>query len=229
MSIKYYLVGGAVRDKLMGLKPKDLDYSVECESYEAMRDDIIARCGTIFLETPKYFTIRAKMPVLGAADFVLARRDGMYTDGRRPDEVSAGTIYDDLARRDFTMNAIAENVETGEIVDPFDGRIDIRRKVIKCVGDPYDRFTEDSLRMLRAIRFSITKGFDINSEIRDCLNDRMFVSLLQNVSVERIREELFKCFTFSTFDTIATLNDFPRLRDFVFASGNLILIPTIRN
>lgn len=229
MSIKYYLVGGAVRDKLMGLKPKDLDYSVECESYEAMRDDIIARGGTIFLETPKYFTIRAKMPVLGAADFVLARRDGMYTDGRRPDEVMAGTIYDDLARRDFTMNAIAENVETGEIVDPYLGRVDIDFKFITCVDNPIDRFTEDSLRMLRAIRFSITKGFYIQSNIEDCLDDYKYVNLLKNVSVERIREELVKCFAHSTPDTIAALNRYPKVRDFIFASGNLILVPTIRN
>lgn len=229
MSIKYYLVGGAVRDKLMGLKAKDLDYSVECESYEAMRDDIIARGGTIFLETPKYFTIRAKMPKLGAADFVLARKDGAYTDGRRPDEVMAGTIYDDLARRDFTMNAIAENVETGEIVDPYLGRVDIDFKFITCVDNPIDRFTEDSLRMLRAIRFSITKGFYIQSNIEDCLDDYKFVDLLKNVSVERIREELVKCFAHSTPDTIAALNRYPKVRDFVFASGNLILVPTIRN
>lgn len=229
MSIKYYLVGGAVRDKLMNLKPKDLDYSVEAPSYEAMRDDIIARSGTIFLETPKYFTIRAKMPKLGAADFVLARKDGAYTDGRRPDEVSAGNIIDDLSRRDFSINAIAENVETGEIVDPFDGREDIILKVIRCVNNAETRFTEDSLRMLRAIRFSITKGFEINGEIVYCLNNYKYVDLLKNVSVERIREELVKCFAHSTPDTIAALNRYPKVRDFVFASGNLILVPTIRN
>ena len=169
------------------------------------------------------------MPKLGAADFVLARKDGAYTDGRRPDEVMAGTIYDDLARRDFTMNAIAENVETGEIVDPYLGRVDIDFKFITCVDNPIDRFTEDSLRMLRAIRFSITKGFYIQSNIEDCLDDYKFVDLLKNVSVERIREELVKCFAHSTPDTIAALNRYPKVRDFIFASGNLILVPTIRN
>src|SRR4051812_9903063 len=104
---KIYLVGGAVRDKIMNITPKDLDYSIECESFDAMRQYIIDRGGTIFLETPQYFTIRAKVPELGAADFVLCRRDGMYKDNRRPETVEVGTIFDDLARRDFTMNAIA--------------------------------------------------------------------------------------------------------------------------
>jgi tRNA nucleotidyltransferase (CCA-adding enzyme) len=227
--IKYYLVGGAVRDKLMNLKPKDLDYSVEAESFEAMRADIIARGGTIFLETPQYFTIRAKMPILGAADFVLARYDGQYTDGRRPDEVKAGTILEDLARRDFSVNAIAENVDTGEIVDPYNGRENIINKIISCVRNAEDRFTEDSLRMLRAIRFSITKGFTMDDEIISCLTNPNLVNLLDNVSFERIREELFKCFNFNTFETIKTLNNFPLLRDFCFSRGNLILVPTLRS
>ncbi len=227
MSVVLYRVGGCVRDKLMNVKPKDIDFAVEASSFDEMRDYISSR-GTIFLEKPEFFTIRAKIGG-ESADFTLCRKEGFYTDGRRPDSCTIAGIREDLSRRDFTINAIAENVETGEIVDPFFGRIDIDRKMIRCVNQTEDRFTEDSLRMLRAMRFSITKGFHIHSDIERCFNLDRFVNLLQNVSVERIREELVKCFTFSTPATIAKLNEFPKLRDFMFANGNLILIPTIRN
>lgn len=227
--VKYYLVGGAVRDKLLGLKnPKDLDYAVETSSYEAMRADILARGGEIFLETPQYFTIRAKMPVLGAADYVLCRKDGAYSDGRHPDDVSIGTIYNDLARRDFTVNAMAIDSDNGEILDPHLGRLDIAEKVIRCVGNPEDRFNEDALRMLRAIRFSITKGFKLHSSIISILGDVQFANKLKNVSIERIREELVKCYKHDTYATILLLHTFPAIERIVFHKTKLILVPTIQ-
>ncbi len=102
--VKIYLVGGSIRDQLLGLKSKDLDYAVEAGSYEEMRD-YIKENGKIFLETPEYLTIRAHLKNGEPADFVLCRKDGEYSDGRRPDKVTPGTLYDDLARRDFTVNA----------------------------------------------------------------------------------------------------------------------------
>lgn len=127
MNVKFYQVGGSVRDKIMGIKPHDIDFAIGAESFGAMREAILARGGKIFLEMEKFFTIRANLPELGSADFVLTRKDGSYSDGRRPDGVTVGTILDDLARRDFTMNAIAINVETGDILDPFDGTGDIHK------------------------------------------------------------------------------------------------------
>lgn len=123
-SIKFYQVGGSVRDSFIGLKSKDIDYAVEAPSFDAMREAIKERGGEIFLETPQFLTIRANVPGMGACDYVLCRKDGEYVDGRRPETVTAGTILDDLARRDFTMNAIAI-AEDGTILDPFDGRKDI--------------------------------------------------------------------------------------------------------
>lgn len=222
----FYQVGGSVRDEILGRKSKDIDYSVEAESFDAMREAILERGGKIFLETPQYFTIRAHVPNMGACDFVLCRKDGEYTDGRRPDSVSMGTIYDDLARRDFTMNAIAKN-SNGAYVDPFFGYDDIRRGLIRCVGSTDKRITEDALRMLRALRFSVTLGFDIHEEIRRVFQDRDFIGLLKNISRERIREELLKMFSYNTMDSLYTLQEFPLMMEFLFC-GNIWLIPTMK-
>lgn len=202
---KFYLVGGAVRDEIMGKKSKDLDYAVECASFDAMREAIVERGGTIFLETPQYFTIRAKVPAMGACDFVLCRKDGKYEDGRRPETVEMGTLYDDLARRDFTMNAIAKG-ENGEYVDPFNGIEDIKRGLIRCVGNAEDRFNEDYLRMLRAIRFSVTKNMRIDTDINSAI--WKLKTKIAEVSVERIREELLKAFSFNTIETLGILDHY---------------------
>lgn len=220
--IRVFEVGGCIRDKIMGLKPKDLDYAVEAPSWEAMREYITER-GEIFLETPKYFTIRANIPSLGAADFVLCRKDGEYTDGRHPDTVEIGTIYDDLARRDFTMNAIARDIKTGVILDPFEGQKAIEDKLIICVGEAKDRIREDSLRMLRALRFGVTKHFDIHEDIEDILASDY--ELLKNVSEDRVREELHKAFKFDTMRTLSYLWKYVELTDFIFSHFNIRLVP----
>lgn len=221
MNIKYYKVGGCVRDQIMGIPSKDIDYSVEAPSYEAMRDDIIAKGGKIYLETPQYTTIRAKF--LGDdADFVLCRKDGQYKDGRRPESVSIGTLYDDLARRDFTMNAIAID-ENGEMIDPFNGVEDIQVGIIRCVGS-VDRLYEDSLRMIRAIRFCITKNMAMDIDIMDILETKYH--LLENLPVERIRDELYKMFDCNTIETMNILNTYSGIRDQIF-KRNIQLVPTI--
>lgn len=223
---KFYLVGGAVRDFLMGVACKDFDYTVESESFAAMRAAILARGGEVFVEKEMFLTIRAKVPGLGACDYVLARKDGKYTDARRPDSVEPGTILDDLARRDFTVNAIAKD-EDGAIIDPFDGEGDVARKLLRCVGDTEKRMSEDALRMLRAIRFSITKGFSLDNNLILFLLNRDSAGLLGAVSIERIREELVKCFGHDTLLTLRVLNDYPHIRDHIF-SRNLLLTPTIK-
>jgi tRNA nucleotidyltransferase (CCA-adding enzyme) len=224
MTVQIYKVGGAVRDKFLGVKAKDFDFAVEAPSYDAMRDHIAAN-GKIFLEKPEYFTIRAKMGGVDA-DFVLCRKEHGYSDGRRPDSVSAGDIYDDLSRRDFTVNAIAIRVADGEVFDPHSGIDDIKDRIIRCVGHAEDRFTEDSLRLLRAVRFSITKGFEMSIDIQEFLNIKRKVQMLENVSKERIREELNRMMKFDTLATLKMFERFPHLRDVVFSDDTLWLEAT---
>lgn len=224
MNIQFYKVGGAVRDQFLGVKSKDLDYAVEAPSFEAMRD-FIADNGKIFLEKPEFFTIRAK--VRGEdADFVLCRKEHGYSDGRRPDAVTIGDIYDDLSRRDFTMNAIAIHTDEGAVIDPHGGVKDIERRLVRCVGRAADRFSEDSLRMIRAVRFAITKGFALDVEIQSALDSKVLLDKLENVSKERVREELNRCFKFNTLHTLYMFETFPRLRDVVFSDDTLWLEAT---
>lgn len=224
---QFYQVGGSVRDHLLGIGSKDIDYAVEADSFDAMRDAVLSRGGKIFLETPQFFTIRANVPGLGSCDYVLCRKEGQYKDGRHPTEVSVGTIYDDLARRDFTVNAMALT-ETGELLDPHGGQQHLRERTLSCVGVASERFTEDGLRMLRAIRFAITKDFLIDDDIVDCLRSPLFfVPRLMGVSQERIREELVKCFAHNTNATLNMLGLFPGLRHHLFRDTGLWLKPTM--
>jgi tRNA nucleotidyltransferase (CCA-adding enzyme) len=229
--MKFYLVGGLVRDKLLGLKPKDNDYVVEAKSYEEMRSAIVEKGGEIFLESPAHFTIRALVPDMGVADFVLPRVDGFYSDGRRPDSVMVGTLMDDLARRDFTVNAIAYDEQTDQYIDPHSGRTDLDAKLLRCVDDPFDRFEEDALRMLRAIRFAITKGFEIHESVEKALDNAYLANrLMENVSGERKREELHRCFACNTLLTLDLLSHYDRVRDACFNGGSkLWLMPTMRD
>jgi tRNA nucleotidyltransferase (CCA-adding enzyme) len=213
--MEMYLVGGAVRDELLGIRSKDLDYTivlppVEGDPFTAMKNRLLMQEFEIFLETPEFLTIRARFPINHpnrgtTADFVLARKESDYTDGRRPDKVEVGTLMDDLKRRDFTVNAIAKDKD-GNLIDPFNGVQDIESCIIRCVGDPVERFTEDALRILRAMRFSVTKGFNIDFDTRCAMEDR--VDTIAGVSAERVREELTKMFNADPLETINMLDDF---------------------
>lgn len=214
--IKIYQVGGSVRDELLGVTSKDLDFAVEAPSFEAMKKYIEDNGGDIFQEKPEFLTIRARMPKVGPSDYVLCRKEGKYSDGRRPDSTEPGTILDDLSRRDFTMNAIAKCPD-GTLYDPFGGQEDIMNRLIRCVGSTLERFTEDSLRILRAIRFSITKDFDLDDEILSILDIDCVLNKLNSVSPDRIREELHKCFA---HDTIATLWFFERFQHLKYVVFN---------
>lgn len=228
--VKVYHVGGHIRDKLMGIKSKDIDYAVEAASYAEMVEWIKER-GTIYQEIPEYFTVKAHLTGKQPADFVLCRKEGVYSDGRRHDSVEMGTIFDDLARRDFTVNAIAFDEETGEYIDPHYGRSDISILSLRCVGDTFTRLNEDPLRMLRAIRFAITKGFTLSSEIRKCLSFENGVILCDklrlSVSEDRKREELKKCFKHNTLLTLDYLSYFPKIAKACFhRESSTWLLPT---
>jgi tRNA nucleotidyltransferase (CCA-adding enzyme) len=200
--MKLYKVGGCVRDELLGIKSKDIDYSVEAPSYEHMKEGLLSIGCKIYWETPQYLTIRGKLHNEDV-DFVLCRKDGAYSDGRHPDEVTIGTIYDDLARRDFTMNAIAI-AEDGTYLDPWGGRNDIKDGLIRCVGST-DRLREDALRIIRAVRFAITKDFELDYAIEKAINDHEFYDLLYEISAERIAGEINKCMAHSLTRTIYML------------------------
>lgn len=221
--MEYYKVGGCVRDAIMGVKSKDIDYTVVGESFAAMRADIEKRGGKIFVENEEFLTIRANVPNMGACDFVLARKDGDYSDGRRPDTVEMGTLEDDLARRDFTMNAIAQD-EDGNIIDPYNGRFDIGRRVIVCVGNPTDRFSDDYLRMLRAVRFAVTKEMQLCGGIKNAIKEQY--RYIRKVSVERVREELHKAFMHDTVRTFYLLQELKLLEE-VFDWTPMRLKPTL--
>jgi tRNA nucleotidyltransferase (CCA-adding enzyme) len=225
--MKIYKVGGAVRDSLLGRKSKDLDYAVEARDYEDMRYFISTR-GTIYQERPEFFTIRAKMPGLGDADFVLCRKEGYYSDGRRPDSVEIGTIYDDLARRDFTMNAIAIDTVTNKIIDPHNGIFDLEIGILRCVGQAEDRFNEDALRIMRALRFRLVYNLTFDVNIKTCLTNKSIVSKLENVSIERVMEELNKMFAYDTNKTLNLLSAYKYVKDIIFSNPKLHLEAFVR-
>ncbi len=177
-------VGGCVRDTLMGLAPHDWDLASS-----ALPEQVKAcLAGQRIMETGvKHGTVTV-LAEDGQYEVTTFRRDGRYSDGRRPDSVEfVPGLREDLARRDFTINAMAWSPESG-VIDPFGGRMDIREKVIRCVGEPEKRFQEDALRILRAIRFASRLGFDIERDTERAMFEEK--ELLRGVSGERVREEL---------------------------------------
>jgi tRNA nucleotidyltransferase/poly(A) polymerase len=240
VAIRIFEVGGTIRDRFLGMVNKDRDFAVEAPSWEAMRDHVHGIASKVFLETPEFFTIRALVPGVADAngkikseprDFVLCRKDSTYSDGRHPDTVEVGTIFDDLARRDFTINAMAIDVDTGELIDPHGGRADCEARILRCVGRAQDRFQEDALRLLRAIRFRITKDLLLDPEIQDTLYVHYtgWPHLLQKtVSIDRIREELLKCFKHDTGKTMRMLSDINPDFTAVIFDGPLWLEPTLK-
>ena len=234
---KIYKVGGCVRDKFLGVDSKDIDFtfvlndaskSVD-EGFQEMTDFMINEGYTIFLSTPECYTIRAKFPENHkfkgmVADFVLARKEVGYYEGTRRPILELGTLEDDLVRRDFTVNAMAED-EDGYVIDLFHGQIDLKRMVLMTPKSPTITFNEDPLRIIRAVRFSITKGFSLDY-LEHTIIDFDYQNKMSVVSIERIREELFKCFKHDTLSTIEMLNKFPTLKEYIFKNNILWLKPT---
>lgn len=224
--IDLYKVGGVVRDELLGVKSNDIDYSVVADSFLDMEHWLADHSYEIFLTKEEYGTIRAKSPDGEVADFVLARRDGYYSDGRHPDEVLPGSLYDDLARRDFTMNAIAKRAD-GLIIDPFGGRADIEACIIRAVGDPVERINEDALRALRAVRFQVTKGFRIEPDLKWAIRtEATRIKLMESVPAERIHAELFKMFKFEPLTALEAMTSYPTLFQVALDKG-VWLKPTL--
>ena len=186
-----YVVGGCVRDLLLGKEPEDWDVATNATPEEVQK---------IFPRTfykNKFFTVTvltdSKDPKLGQIEVTAFRSEFEYEDRRRPSRVEpAKTIEEDLSRRDFTINAMALRAGTGKLslVDPYDGQKDLKKKIVRCVGNPKERFEEDALRLMRAVRFAATLGFSIEQETLEALRSQ--AHLLKDISKERIRDEFSK-------------------------------------
>lgn len=179
-----YAVGGCVRDSLLMQKPKDWDITTSA---------LPAQIKKVFPHTVDTGIAHGTVTVLlGREGFEVTtyRIDGEYEDARHPKDVFfTSNLYEDLKRRDFTINAMAYN-DSGGLVDAFDGIGDLRKGVIRCVGDAEERFSEDALRMLRAVRFAAQLGFGIDKRTAEAIKKRS--RTIQLVSAERICAELVK-------------------------------------
>lgn len=179
-----YAVGGCVRDAVLGRKPADWDITTSASPFE-----VKALFGRTIDTGLQHGTVTVMMGKEGF-EVTTYRVDGEYEDGRHPKAVTfTKSLLEDLKRRDFTINAMAYNEEVG-LVDEFDGIGDLERGVIRCVGEPKERFTEDALRMMRALRFSAQLGFSIEEKTREAII--MLKDHLRKVSAERIQVELIK-------------------------------------
>lgn len=180
-----YLVGGAVRNIIAGHPPSDYDFTTDAKPEEVMK--IFRRVITTGIE-------HGTVTVLfrgEAYEVTTFRIEKGYSDSRRPDEVLfTSNIFEDLSRRDFTINAIAADLIDGTIIDPIEGQKDIQNRVLKCIGDPFERFNEDGLRILRLFRFHAKMGFTIDSASLEAA--AQLREKLQKISAERIRVELVK-------------------------------------
>ena len=185
MGYESYLVGGFVRDKLMGRVSSDIDIATKArpdEIKEVFRNYKIIEVGKAF-GTIKLIADHKEYEI------TTFRSDGTYKDKRRPDGVSfSDSIYEDLKRRDFTINAIA--IRNNEIIDPFDGQNDLRKQIIRAVGNPKERIEEDYLRAIRAVRFASILDFEIDSDLKNAIRENS--SNLSYISAERQRAELDK-------------------------------------
>ena len=186
-----YAVGGCVRDSLMGRSPSDWDMTTDANPDEMLKIFKAEDLSTIptGLKHGTVTVIMDKKPF----EITTFRIDGEYTDSRRPDNVVFSlNIDEDLRRRDFTVNAMAANplCESTEVVDLFGGLEDIKKQVIRCVGDPTERFSEDALRILRAIRFSSVLGFEIEKSTLYAMTKLSY--RLADISAERKTVELEK-------------------------------------
>lgn len=182
-----YVVGGCVRDSILGREPGDWDITTSASPMQVK---------ALFPRTIDTGIEHGTVTVMdGKEGFEVTtyRIDGAYEDCRHPKNVTfTSNLTEDLKRRDFTINAMAYAPETG-LVDEFGGMDDLKNKVIRCVGDPKERFGEDALRMLRAVRFAAQLGFSLSEDVRDAI--REMAEELDQISAERIQTELVKLVT----------------------------------
>lgn len=179
--------GGCVRDKLLGHEPEDYDIATSAVPSEVLElfpgsNEVGAHFGVVIAKHGGHHV-----------EIATFRTDGSYRDGRRPESVTFSTPQEDARRRDFTINGLFEVPETGEVIDYVGGLADLKAGIIRAIGDAKARFTEDGLRLLRAVRFAARIGFTIEPETDKAL--RECAHLLDRISPERIRDEFSKILT----------------------------------
>jgi poly(A) polymerase/tRNA nucleotidyltransferase (CCA-adding enzyme) len=187
-----YIVGGCVRDLLRNVEPEDWDIATNAKPEE------IQKIFPKSFYSNKFFTVtvqtESENPKLKEIEITTYRKEAKYTDKRHPDEVKfAKTIEEDLSRRDFTINALALGSDLClTIIDPFNGQKDLKNKIIRAVGNPEERFSEDALRMIRAVRFTVClgEGWKIEEKTSEAIKKNSF--WLKMISKERVRDEFLK-------------------------------------
>jgi poly(A) polymerase len=182
-----YFAGGCVRDKLLDLEPKDYDIATSATPSEVLAlfpsaNEVGAHFGVIIAKHKGHHI-----------EIATFRTDGSYRDGRRPDAVTFSTPQEDAQRRDFTINGLFEDIVSGEVIDYVEGLADLKSRQLRAIGNASQRFQEDALRLLRAVRFSCSLGFPIESGTMAAIREN--ASLLRNISFERIRDEFSKIIT----------------------------------
>lgn len=179
-----YYAGGCVRDQLMGVAPHD--YDIATNAHPEQVQNLFRRT----IAVGAHFGVIVVLE--GGSEFQVAtfRNDGQYLDGRRPETVSFATPEEDATRRDFTINGLFFDPIAGKLIDYVGGQQDLSRKILRAIGNPYDRFREDRLRLMRAVRFGTTLGFDLDGNTWRAVCEN--ANHINEVSAERIREELVK-------------------------------------
>jgi poly(A) polymerase len=197
-----YLAGGAVRDQLLDQEPKDYDLATSARPGEVQalfqKSDAVGEHFGVII-------VKGKGEMIEVATF---RTDGSYKDGRRPESVEFSSPEDDARRRDFTINGLFQDPFSGEIIDHVGGRTDLETGILRAIGEPQERFEEDALRLLRAVRFAVMTGFEI--EAKTWLAMQECAPLLAKISPERIRDE---------FSRILVAKDRARGLDLLVESG----------
>lgn len=183
-----HLVGGCVRDLLLGRKPKDFDVATDA------RPDRVSELFERSEQVGAHFGVVLVRENTSQVEVATFRSDLSYTDGRRPDRVCfESSPRQDVLRRDFTINALLLDPESDEILDYVGGQDDLRRRLIRAIGDPVARFREDHLRLIRAVRFAARLGFEIEPETLAAI--KRLHDLIATVSAERVRDELLRILT----------------------------------
>jgi len=236
--MKIYEVGGCVRDEILGVKSKDIDFTVVLddtnqtvdEGWDQMVSFLKEEGFQIFLETKDCFTVRAKFPVGHineglVADFVMARKEVGYVLGTRKPILKLGSLYDDLIRRDFTVNALAKDMD-GNIIDHFNGMEHLKKGLLVTPLNPMKTMMDDPLRILRALRFSLTKDLEVHTDIMESMKQPDILDKLKKtVSQERIREEITKMMMCDTIKTMKLLVDIDR--DYIKGFLNIVFKDTM--
>jgi len=183
-----FLVGGCVRDLLLGVKPKDFDIATDARPDRIM--DLFPRSGRV----GAHFGVVLVRDVFDQVEVATFRSDHDYLDGRHPEQVRfESDPREDVLRRDFTINGLMMDPDTGQVLDFVDGQGDLARGLIRAIGDPNARFREDHLRLLRAVRFAARFGFEIDPATFDAMQRDH--ALILNMAMERVREELVRILT----------------------------------